>query len=570
MQNVFISIGIEYKESGTLRRLKGAVPSAEALHSWAESQEYASKCITDKETDVTAGRVRDAIESLIGQGGQERVIIAFAGHGLIRDGAEELWLLNDWQAAIGAINHSRLRERLKSYGVKQIAIINDACRNLVSDDFRDVNGSPVIRIKDYERNYVETAVINGTKTGHSSYATPSNNKKQYCFLSWTLFETLSDINSTWSDKPELRHGDLYNILLKKVPEIAAEFRAEQYPQPEGIFLDPKDIWSDRSKIPSNLTVTRPNFPSGTTRSGAATALSVLSNNSNLKSLDLADFNKINRSDTMPSEISKNAVSSISSRIAKKQDFRRNGFSMGGINADELYTDRKLRKSKKHGVASPCIIRLENGEWCGAAIYKNLPSNFVYSGEGVLSLSMGETSELEENPLFEEIFAALSGFGFSEAIESAAIMRQDKHLNPVLGVISAYTYYRVGAIDDIRKTAYYYDKHRQALPFDIALLADIKITESRHGYLAHVPAVGSRAPITEAEKKRPYTYKGTKEVIVPIAGKFPWLRQGWELSEDNRNGLIRELSEFKFGLKRSLFSTFQPDLGPQLIEYFNSV
>ena len=557
MQNIFLSIGIEYKDSEELSRLRGAIPSAIALKEWAHSHGYSTDCITDHENPVTVERVKRALENLIGGGGQHRVIICFAGHGLIRDGAEELWLMNDWQAEIGAINHAKLRERLKGYGIKQIAIVNDACRNLVSDTFRDIVGSPVIRMADYEHDYVETTVINGTKAGRSSYSTPILHSQQYCFLTRALYETLTNLNETWDEKEKLTHSDLFRILLKKVPEIARKFNVTQLPEPTGIFLEP-EVWSAKPNLTSSLQALEPIIRKQETRS-AITEGSVLQQNSELMALNMGT--------PQPSA----TVRSITSRLSDERDnqhqFISRNIFLSGIRGTKVFSNRS--SSYPRGgmeTAETSLIGLANSEWCGAATYQYLSTNFIYSNEGIVSLSMGDRSSWDEQPLMEEIFSALSGYGFSEAVERAAEIRQDKHYNPVLGVIAAYTYYRLGAIDDIRRTAYFYGKHRQALPFDIALLANIPCSFNSDGIVARIPAVRERLPTNEAEARREYTYKATSEIEVHVAGSFPWMRQGWNLCEDNRNCTIRELARFQHGVKRSLFSTFDSETGQELVRY----
>jgi hypothetical protein len=60
-------------------------------------------------------------------------VLYFAGHGLIREAEEGLWLLSDWNKELRAVAVDGLRHRLYRYGIGQIAIFADACRSLPSD-----------------------------------------------------------------------------------------------------------------------------------------------------------------------------------------------------------------------------------------------------------------------------------------------------------------------------------------------------------------------------------------------------------------------------------------------------
>ena len=148
----------------------------------------------------------------------------------------------------------------------------------------------------------------------------------------------------------------------------------------------------------------------------------------------------------------------------------------------------------------------------------------------------------------------------------AEMRQDKHYNPVLGVMAAYTYYRLGAIDDIRRTAYFYGQNQQALPFDIAVLCNIGMSYEEGVFIAHIPDVRERVPINQTEADRPYTFRATPAISVQVAGRFPWMRQGWGICKENRNELVRKLSIFEHGLKQSLFTTLDNQTGQDLRDF----
>ena len=60
----------------------------------------------------------------------------------------------------------------------------------------------------------------------------------------------------------------------------------------------------------------------------------------------------------------------------------------------------------------------------------------------------------------------------DALDVAALIRTDKHVDPVLGVVAAYLYDSVGDRDSIRRIAFFFTVN-QPIPFDVALLADLR-------------------------------------------------------------------------------------------------
>jgi hypothetical protein len=75
-------------------------------------------------------------------------------------------------------------------------------------------------------------------------------------------------------------------------------------------------------------------------------------------------------------------------------------------------------------------------------------------------------------------------------------------------------------------AHFYIGHYQPIPYDIALLAELK-GEWRDGRLwAQVPAVAAREPRTEAERPFSWTHEATPEGQGVVGGLWPWMRQGW--------------------------------------------
>jgi hypothetical protein len=81
-------------------------------------------------------------------------------------------------------------------------------------------------------------------------------------------------------------------------------------------------------------------------------------------------------------------------------------------------------------------------------------------------------------------------------------------------------------------AFFYIQHEQAIPYDIALLAQLEGEKRDDGLLwATVPEVLAREPRTEKETGLSWTCSATPRATGVVGGFWPWLRQGWAFLDD---------------------------------------
>jgi hypothetical protein len=142
---------------------------------------------------------------------------------------------------------------------------------------------------------------------------------------------------------------------------------------------------------------------------------------------------------------------------------------------------------------------------------------------------------------------------------------------MLGVFAAYLYDSIGDVGNIRRMAYFYVQNQQAIPYDIAILAQIRGQQQGDRLVARVPGVGARKPRSDAEQKYWWTYGETPASEGVVGGAWPWLRQGWAFLADPRgheSGLMRPgLAKLTKQLTRSRFPTFDSPGGHKLANLF---
>jgi len=212
--------------------------------------------------------------------------------------------------------------------------------------------------------------------------------------------------------------------------------------------------------------------------------------------------------------------------------------------------------------APVCIEFANGLFFATTALPNFIGSILYDDRGVSALVYREIySPPASAKSTEQAIAALESGALRAdvAMDFAVDLRHLKHVDPVLGVISAYLYDSIGDVENIRRMAYYYIQHGQPIPYDIALLAQLE-AERRDGLLwVQVPAVAKRKPRTKAENQHRWTYDATPKKSGVVGGLWPWMRQGWTFLDDpldDRSSLISPgLPDLRKHLQPARFATF---------------
>jgi hypothetical protein len=165
-----------------------------------------------------------------------------------------------------------------------------------------------------------------------------------------------------------------------------------------------------------------------------------------------------------------------------------------------------------------------------------------------------------------------GLRANAAADLAIKLRKEKHRDPVLGVISAYLYDAIGDVESIRRMAGYYVQEYQPIPYDIALLALVPGYKKADGHLwVQLPPVEKSSPRTEAEAEHSWTYSEMPAMEGLVAGRWPWMRQGWAYIEqpfEIEVPLIeRNLADLAQHIAPSRFTPLDAEGAQQLIQIF---
>jgi hypothetical protein len=227
-RNIAIAIGVGGPER--LPFLAAAHNGAKSFHAWALASGYESRLVTDETALVTFQELRAELEVLLAprRAPIHRMLLYFAGHGLIRGAEEGLLLLSKWRSEMRAVAVEMLRRRLYRYGIAQIGIFADACRSLPPDiDALDLTADGVLGLGPTPRNDPALDKFMATQDGTATFAVPgATPDDDRCLFSGVLLEGLwgtrrSAFSTVVPDK--ITSGSLSAFVKVEVSALAQQY-----------------------------------------------------------------------------------------------------------------------------------------------------------------------------------------------------------------------------------------------------------------------------------------------------------------------------------------------------------
>jgi hypothetical protein len=585
------AIAIGVSSAPPLPYLGGAVNGARAFHQWATALGYDARLVTDEDEPLTLTRLRNELQATLGMGSPplRRLLLYFAGHGLIREAEEGLWLLSDWSSELRAVAVEALKRRLYRYGVAQIAIFADACRGLPDDiEAADLTPDAVLGRGPGPRSSVAAidkfiATQDGTETFMVPGPTPEDDR---CLFSGVLLEGL------WGTKPgafstvvrdKVTSRSLGAYLQSEVPLVAARYAWTVVPTVSPTFPEGEDVYfGDGPRITPPTFLDWPD----------PERLKALSQDRHPEPLlaPALGGGPVDRAWEGDGPIAKPLHDELRDQERPSHFETGSGFAVDGEEVVAVWTTSE-EFAEAHGRpnwwrvgsttvgpwlhrAAPVLIELSSGRCAGVTALPEFIASLVVRAHGVAGLVYRVTYMGADVAAATEVALGeleRGGLHADAATDLALELRQGKHADPVRGVISAYLYDAMGDVDSIRRMAFYYVMHDQPIPYDIALLAQLE-GELRDGILwATVPPVPVRAPRTEREGRFRWTHSATDAGNGPVAGLWPWLRQGWALlddpADDGTTLVLPGVMELTAHVTSARFTTLDAEGGRELARLF---
>lgn len=180
-----ISIGVNNAVSMT--PLKAAVDGAYDFFLWAKGQECDAALLVDEQWDIKgnptntknvtpvfAAHIFQAVKKYVEAGRYEQLIIYFAGHGILTAPSVEYWLLSGApENPNEAVNLFRSIEDARNCGIPHVIFVSDACRSAASGPpLSAISGSIIFPNLGYRPERGEIDVFYATLPGDPAWELP--------------------------------------------------------------------------------------------------------------------------------------------------------------------------------------------------------------------------------------------------------------------------------------------------------------------------------------------------------------------------------------------------------------
>lgn len=608
-----VAVAIGVSDAENLQYLPAALNCAERFFKWSTALGYEAKIITDadKRNPVTVERLRKELDAILADTRPiHRMLIYFAGHGYIRELASGLWFLSDWKKEGVAVAYEALRRRLGSFGIDQIGIFSDACRSLPKSVFHlGLQESPVLAPGLIEDADPDLDKFLSTQDGKPSFAVSgSTEKDDVCVFSGVLLDALWGIKSEAFSKvvsDSITGSSLAQHLKAEVPRMAAKYGLRLKPSVSAAFPEGDNIYLSVGALPAGSV---PPFdwpaPPGPPPSGPQPSLAESEPVELLQELRCeirvreARPPKPRGGRAAPGKLAstrKRSARPLLERLRRQKLPRGfetgSGFAVEGAEIRRLWTPNRVFTephldanwwrvresiSSRLNDPAPILIEFMHGQFAAAAALPGFVAGLVCDSRGVSAVVYRPSNSDTGARKTEDVIGALElgALRADEVTDLAARIRTEKHVDPMLGVFAAYLYDSIGDVGSIRRMAYFYVQNQQPIPYDIAILAQIRGQQQGDRLVARVPRVAAREPRSDAERQYWWTYEETSACEGVVGGAWPWLRQGWAFLADPtglESTLMRPgLTGLTKHLARSRFPTFDSAGGLELANLFDLV
>jgi Caspase domain len=235
--------------AGAYADLPGTIISARKLRKWAEHPDadcnYKVLYLADdvfKKIDVQL--VREKVSEFVENNFLDRLVVYFAGHGIVRSAGEQFWLLtnaaNDLREGINVESFRRglMKCNIGTHNGEvpgQLCIIGDACRNTGRDAI-DFSGDPILTSAAKMNTRIQLDRFLSTGLGDYSFQiNEAEDRSAYCLFSEVLLGAL------WGEaqeaieiedhrfKPVVTNHSLAEYLEKEIRTRATEIEEEMEP-----------------------------------------------------------------------------------------------------------------------------------------------------------------------------------------------------------------------------------------------------------------------------------------------------------------------------------------------------
>jgi len=553
--------------------LPGVRCSLDRMKQWARREGYHCEEFADTAgTAVESDRLHDDLTTLFGslENELERVVVYFVGHGFL-DYPDQIWILSEGPSVnAGRVSRNAFRSSIETYRPKQIAMISDSC--LLPMNF--ASGSvPILRDRRGPRTrrvYVDN--IYSTLPNKPSYFFSGDaTRTEFCLFTSVLVDFLDGHDerafrlARGVKSPHVTTQTLSFNLPDAVSERAVDLGVDQQPRVDMGFPFGDDVYSRfggelPTSQPPDGDVERP----GDVNPPADAGL-------------LVGLDNESRPPNVPEGVAGAIVAAkirgegddLTALVIPLGQRREFTYAFGAPAEAAQMEDCTLIRYRRTGRPHEPLLYLRwplagEDHFSFAPTYDHLLATVYLSSEEdvrfphVSWARIGSLYEYEPTPIMVGAWRALRALERGTLRSSSApyladAMRDEKHDNPLTGIISAYLYDLVGDSDNLARLCYFYAERGQGIPFDIALLSGGTLERAGFGW-----EVTFRATPDDKNRQRRqqpwYAWGNTPEGRFRVAGTTPLLRIGWRHLSAQPDRTLRAFSRLADSLSASSIAT----------------
>jgi Caspase domain len=575
------AVVIGVNKTGNLPILQAAVSSAKSVAAWLHDDEgFAVTLIVDDTQPVTAGAIKQAVSTLVGQGTLTKLIVYFSGHGM-SIGYNEYWLLtgapDDGNEAVSVVECVELAHKS---GIPNVILISDACRSIPEYNASLVRGTLMFPNKRLlpgsPRSDVDRFLA--TEPGAPAF------EVKLAADNYTGIYTSTLLDAFRNPKPEMVRtieGEsvvpnvmLQEFLLREVPLRFAQIDLQHTQYPDSRIESRDNAYIGHALGPPTPTAST-NVPPTVTIRDVANHQFSLSGVGPLSSLR-----------NVSPQILEQTASDSGFQAAQKSIVEANsvdsfdvktGFAIRGARVREALAagDSRAENVVINGTSGALVrisqprdrpvtvgLMFEDGSGAVVAALPGFIGTLTVDDGRVMSVTYqpsrnsprwseygGERMRLDQ---LRALVATAARFGVlriegtredktNAARRLADQIRVLKGIDPTLGIYAAYAYADANLTDQVRSVRSFMRGDLEIDLFDVALVAD---------------AIRTNLPLTSDIQVR-----GSPDL--QLAGQFdvvpfcPMLTQGWQLLRVKEVSLPEGAERARDDMRQALWTTFGP-------------
>lgn len=498
------AIVIGVNKTGTLTPLKAAISGAEEVSQWLASEGFRVKVLTDKAKALGARDIKKAVIKVIDDGGYDKLVVYFAGHGYL-NGTSEIWLLSGAPDDPNeAIDQSLSAEFARSCGIPSVTFISDACRSLP----QTLAGNRLVGVSIFPNRQVPVDVeidrFFATRPGDAALEIPETEaSKRYVGLFTEILKSchLNPPPSLMA-KIEFEGKPAMVVPCRRLKDALPQI-VDNAAQQKSILLT--QLPQLRLECGDDTFLARVQFTKGAPEPGSRISTTGLLRPRRLQhdAVTVADDqDALYYSSDVQDALSNTQFRRDVNRFMTAQTIReqdRNGFQVMGksvLNVFDIASLPRRRRpdvtaaafapSRQDEMARSVLIEFEDGTGGVIAILRDYIATLFVSEIGIQNISYVPSPQSVRGEEYEgqrkrteqlrAIAAAAAKNGIlavdrDDAKRFGDLVRMAKRWDPTLGLYAALAYAEVGLKSDVRSVARHMRSDLEIDFFDAVLLSD---------------------------------------------------------------------------------------------------